>query len=101
MSNSNPRNILIRAPNWVGDIVMATSSFADVRRAFPEARVSILLKAGREKVIDGSPDFDRILFDRAGNSPAKMWRLARELTLPGSPSAVARGAAASRSYWRA
>ena len=73
------KNILIRAPNWVGDLVMATSSFADVRRAFPGARITLLLKPGRERVIGGSPDYDQLLFDRAGNSPWQLWRLAREL----------------------
>jgi heptosyltransferase-2 len=58
---------------------MATASFADVRRAFPEARITMLLKPGREKVIEGSADHDRVLFDHAGNSPAKIWSLAREL----------------------
>lgn len=58
---------------------MATASLADIRRAFPEARVTLLLKAGREKILDGSSDHDAVIFDRAGNSPAKMWRLARDL----------------------
>jgi heptosyltransferase-2 len=73
------KNILIRAPNWVGDLVMATSSLADVRRAFPAARITLLLKPGREKVIGGSPDHDQLIFDRAGNAPLRLWRLAREL----------------------
>lgn len=71
--------ILIRAPNWVGDVVMATASFADVRRAFPEAEISVLLKPGRQLILEGSTDHDRVLFDRAGNCPIRMGRLAREL----------------------
>jgi heptosyltransferase-2 len=74
-----PARILIRAPNWVGDVVMATSSFADVRRAFPGARISVLLLPGREKIIDGSPDHDRILFDRSGRSLRGLSGLASEL----------------------
>ena len=74
-----PANILIQAPNWVGDIVMATSSFADARRAFPEARISILLKPGREKILEGSTDHDRILFDRGGKGPLRLWGIARGL----------------------
>lgn len=71
--------ILIRAPNWVGDVVMATGNFADVRRAFPRAEISVLLKPGREKILEGSTDVDRFLFDRAGSSLSAQWRLAREL----------------------
>jgi heptosyltransferase-2 len=77
--STEPRNILIRAPNWVGDIVMATGSFADLRCAFPQARITVLLRPGREKILEGSPDHDRILLDRARNSPLGVWRLAREL----------------------
>ncbi len=76
---SAPRKILIRAPNWVGDVVMATANFADVRRAFPDAEISVLLKPGREKILEGSKDFDRVILDRAGNSFLKLWMLAREL----------------------
>ena len=60
---SNLANILIRAPNWVGDLVMATSSFHDVRRAFPDAHITVLLKPGRDRVISGSPDHDEVLID--------------------------------------
>jgi heptosyltransferase-2 len=74
-----PSRILIRAPNWVGDIVMATASFADVRRAFPAARISILLLPGREKILAGSPDHDGLLFDRSGRSAPRLLALAREI----------------------
>lgn len=74
-----PSRILIRAPNWVGDVVMATSSFADVRRAFPGAHISVLLLPGREKIIDGSPDHDRVILDRSGRGIRGLWSLASEL----------------------
>ena len=73
------RNILVRAPNWVGDVVMATSNFADIRRSFPGARITVLVRSGRERILDGSPDYDEILIDRAGHSPRKLLSLAREL----------------------
>jgi heptosyltransferase-2 len=74
-----PSRILIRAPNWVGDVVMATSSFADVRRSFPAAHITVLLLPGREKVIDGSSDHDRIIFDRSGRDIRGLARLASGL----------------------
>jgi heptosyltransferase-2 len=74
-----PQRILIRAPNWVGDLVMATANFADLRRAYPDAHITVLLKPGRDKILEGSPDLDEIVFDRAGNSLRAMWALAREL----------------------
>jgi heptosyltransferase-2 len=58
---------------------MATSSFADARRAFPGARISILLKPGRERILEGSTDHDRIIHDPGGNGPGRLWALARAL----------------------
>ncbi len=71
--------VLICGPSWIGDIVMATGNIAAVRRAFPAARISVLLKPGRDKILEGSDDFDDIVIDRSGRSPLRLWRLAREL----------------------
>jgi len=73
------RNILVRAPNWVGDVVMATSNFADIRRSFPQARITVLVKPGHERILGGSPDCNHVLGDRSGGAPGKILALAREL----------------------
>jgi heptosyltransferase-2 len=46
---SNASRVLILAPNWLGDAVMALPAIADVRRAFPSAR---LVVAARRAVTD-------------------------------------------------
>lgn len=58
---------------------MATANFADVRRTYPQAEITILLKPGREKIIDGASYFDKLRFDRSEKSPGAVWRLVREL----------------------
>lgn len=73
------KNILIVGPSWVGDVVMATGPLAAVRRAFPGARITILLKPGRDRILEGSGDLDEVLIDRSGHSPIGLWRLSREL----------------------
>ena len=35
-----PRNVFVRAPNWVGDLVMATAAFGRIRAGFPAARIT-------------------------------------------------------------
>jgi heptosyltransferase II len=40
-----PENILVRMPNWVGDLVMAIPVLIDMRKAFPKARITALCKA--------------------------------------------------------
>jgi heptosyltransferase-2 len=46
---SDPARVLIVAPNWLGDAVMALPALADVRRRFPSARLTI---AARRSVLD-------------------------------------------------
>jgi heptosyltransferase-2 len=36
--------VLLRAPNWVGDVVLSLPTLRDVRRAFPEARLEVLAR---------------------------------------------------------
>src|SRR5688572_26773188 len=49
MFDIGPARILILSPNWLGDAVMALPAIADIRRAFPSARVVV---AGRRVVAD-------------------------------------------------
>jgi len=36
--------VLVRAPNWVGDVVLSLPALRDVRRAFPSARLEVLAR---------------------------------------------------------
>src|SRR6185503_10816361 len=38
---SEPGRILVVAPNWIGDAVMALPALADIRRAFAQARLIV------------------------------------------------------------
>ena len=53
--------ILVRSPNWVGDVVMATPAFRCIRENFPDAHITLLIKENLRGVIDGSPWFDEVL----------------------------------------
>ncbi len=37
--------LLIRAPNWVGDVVLSLAAVRDLRRSFPAARIEVLARA--------------------------------------------------------
>ena len=58
---ANINNILIRSPNWVGDVVMATPAFRCIRENFSGAKITIALKSYVQKLIEGAPWFDEIL----------------------------------------
>ena len=36
-----PARVLVRLPNWIGDIVMATPALAAVRRHWPDAQLTV------------------------------------------------------------
>ena len=55
------QRILIRGVNWVGDAVMTTPAIAGIRKTFPRAKISLLVKPWVAGVFEGSPDIDEIL----------------------------------------
>lgn len=40
----HPKNILVRMPNWIGDLVMATPVLTDLRNAFPKASITAMCR---------------------------------------------------------
>ena len=53
--------ILIRFPNWVGDVVMATSFLATVRNEFPAANISVALREHLAPLLWGNPNISEII----------------------------------------
>jgi len=79
MQADAPKNILIRAPNPIGDLIMATASFADIRQQFPDARITMLVRGAQAKVLVGSDFFDELMIDNSNKGFVEMFRLARRL----------------------
>ena len=61
MTELNPASILIRAPNWVGDVVMSTAALRSLRKRFPQARIAVLIKPSLRRVLENSPYIDEII----------------------------------------
>ncbi len=55
------KKILVRAPNWVGDVVMATPAFRCIRENFAGSHITLLIKKNLKGIIDGSPWFDEVI----------------------------------------
>jgi len=55
------KKIIIRCPNWVGDIVMATPFYDCIKKNFPKASLIGLTRRGTDNIIKDGPWFDRIL----------------------------------------
>ena len=56
-----PKQILVRGPNWTGDVIMATPGFRALRAGFPEARITLHVRANLAPLLAGAPWFDEIL----------------------------------------
>lgn len=55
------RPIVVVAPNWLGDAVMALPAIADVRRAFPQQPIVVAARPSVAPVFALSPGIDRVL----------------------------------------
>lgn len=42
MGNKLPEKIIVRMPNWIGDLVMATPVLSDLRKAYPQAHITAM-----------------------------------------------------------
>lgn len=66
----NPRRIVFRLPNWLGDGVMAVAAIRALRRRFPDAEVILHGKAPFESLLGDSGLFERFLPRRGGRGAA-------------------------------
>jgi heptosyltransferase-2 len=44
IDSASIKKVLIRGTNWVGDAVMSVPAMREVRRRFPESRISLLIR---------------------------------------------------------
>lgn len=58
---TNTRHILVRCPNWVGDLIMATPLFECLRKNLPDVRITALTRAYNAKIIEDAPWVDAII----------------------------------------
>ena len=61
--------ILIRGVNWIGDAVLTIPALRAVRKKFPDAHISLLVKPWVAELFKGNPDVNEIiLYDEKFNS---------------------------------
>ena len=70
-----PQEILVRGPNWTGDVIMATPGFRALRAGFPAARITLQLRESQLPLLAGAPWFDERLpvrsYGRRGLAPLR------------------------------
>lgn len=71
---TSSKRILVVAPSWVGDAVMATPSLRAIRELYPEAHITCLCRRYVKPILNGLPSFDRVMTYRTGKSVGKSGR---------------------------
>jgi heptosyltransferase-2 len=56
-----PARILVKATNWLGDLVMSLPALRAVRRAYPESRVAVLVRRELASFYDGAAWLDELI----------------------------------------
>jgi len=75
-------HIVVRAPNWVGDIVLATPFYRALRQARPEALITLQAQGATVGILADAPWFDDSLAlpsRRELRRPGAIWRAAAAL----------------------
>lgn len=60
LSGFEPRNLIVRMPNWIGDLVMATPVLADLKAEFPSARLTAMCRSPLSDLLLNDPSIDEL-----------------------------------------
>lgn len=60
LKNYRPEKIIIRMPNWIGDLVMATPVLSDIRKAFPKAHITAMSRSPICDLLKEDRDIDEL-----------------------------------------
>jgi len=87
--NNNPQKILIRGVNWIGDAVLTIPAIHAVRKTFPDAHISLLVKPWVADIFTANSDINEIILyeDRYTGIKGKL-RLANLLKLKKFSTAI-------------
>src|SRR5262245_39947091 len=75
-SNLNPRRILVRGVNWLGDAVMSTPALQRLRERFPDAKITLLTQVKLGELWLHQTHLDGVMTFAPGQNP---WSVARRL----------------------
>ncbi len=76
---ADPKNILVIRFSSLGDLVLTTPLYRELKRAFPLARLTLLTSSVQGRVLDNNPHLDRVIHHRRGESWSELQELAAAL----------------------
>lgn len=59
-NSAPPQNIIVRMPNWLGDLVMATPVLKDLRTKFPGAKITAMCQSKIASLLKDDPNIDEL-----------------------------------------
>jgi heptosyltransferase II len=69
---TDPSSVLVRMPNWLGDLVMATGAIAQIRKQWPKAQITALCSEPLAPILKHDPRLDALItFRRKGRCMPK------------------------------
>ena len=75
-------NILVNAMVNLGDVVLTTSAVALLRKAYPGAKITMLVKPAVREAVENNPIIDEVIvlhYRAKENSLGQMWRMVKGL----------------------
>ena len=80
MNSESSGGILIRTPNWLGDLMMSTAFIHQVMELFPECEVDLVVRIGFEEL--PLPCRGRVLsFDKKTQTPGSIRKIAEAIRI--------------------
>lgn len=77
-----PNSILVIKLRNIGDVLLTTPVFANLRADYPDARICALVNSGTEEMLTGNPDIERVIvYDRSVKKLSRGARIREELKL--------------------
>ncbi len=57
---NQPKNIIVRMPNWIGDLVMATPILTDLRQRWPDAQITAMCRHNVAPLLEVDKDINEL-----------------------------------------
>jgi heptosyltransferase-3 len=80
MNSSSPASVLLVATRQIGDVLLTTPLLRSMRRAWPHARIDVLVYTNKGGMLEGNPDCDAIIESDEHPDWRGYWRLLRRIT---------------------
>ncbi len=73
-AGADPERLLVRAPNWIGDVLLALPAVRDLRRNFPRARLEVLARPWVAELYRAVKDVDGVRASAGARADAEAIR---------------------------